>query len=508
MGGAGSGFDLGIAQRPAHRDVVAHVGGEQKRLLRHQADGGAKVVVADVGNGQAVDAQRARRRGVEAQQQRQQGAFAAAGGADDADELARRYRQAQVVQHHGPGRVGKVQALDRDRAGADPAGAGGLRRLGLVHQGVDPRGGDHRLLQLRELHRDLDQWLDHPGDVADEGIQHAHLQRVQATAAQAVDPDHGGQHRHVQEVQRRAQQPGVGAQLVAPGLVVGRVGGRKALVEGARRAAGLDQGHAGNRLAGLGVDVAAQRAAAGHRRGRQALVEPDDADHRRHQQGHDQHQPPVQPGHHHQHAGQHHQAVEHHEQELHVQRFDRLGVVGDAADQLAGDGAVKKCHWQAHHVGVDTDPDALHRSHRHPGQVDQLAVAQHAGQAAADPGAAQQGRHLQQLATGHQLVRQQVAVDEELAQRRAGGFQRGGQHQPGQGALQDGQVGHGSALQQGQGGAAGVGRVGGFRLRLGRAGACGQGVSRAQAKPPVAAPATGSHTSRPGPTARGGRPAR
>jgi hypothetical protein len=52
--------------------------------------------------------------------------------------------------------------------------------------------------------------------------------------------------------------------------------------------------------------------------------------------------------------------------------IDRFGVVGEAAHQLAGDGAVKKSHGQAQHVGIHPFAQALHRAHRQAGQAHQL----------------------------------------------------------------------------------------------------------------------------------------
>jgi hypothetical protein len=163
-----------------------------------------------------------------------------------------------------------------------------------------------------------------------------------------------------------------------------------------------------------------------------------------HQQRHDQHQPPVQPGHHRHHPDERDDAVEHHEQHLHVQRLHRLGVVGDAADELAGDGAVEEAHRQAQHVAVDRFANALHRTHRQPRQPNQLAVAQPAGQAAGDQRAAEQagdGRDVR-------IAGQQVAVDEGLAQQRAQRLQCRGKHQPDQRAFQQRDLGQRGAQQQ------------------------------------------------------------
>ena len=232
MGGAGGGLDAGRTELATHVNVVAGVGGQQKGFLRHQAHRLSEGVVAQVLHRLAVDVQRARGRRVKAQQQRQERAFAAAGVAHDAHELTGRDVQVQPVQYRVAGLVGKVQIAHRDSPRADAGTRRALRGQRLVQQGVDAGGGHHRLLQLRELHGDLDQRLDHSGDVADERIEHAHLecaqtwcQRCCAAFTQSKHGDDGGQHRHVQEIKRRAQQPGVGAQLGPTGVEMGLVGG-------------------------------------------------------------------------------------------------------------------------------------------------------------------------------------------------------------------------------------------------------------------------------------------
>ena len=161
--------------------------------------------------------------------------------------------------------------------------------------------------------------------------------------------------------------------------------------------AGLQHRHAGNRLRHLGIDVAALLARARHRWRTPALVKPDNDPHRRHQGEHNQHQAPVEPGHG-GHGAQHHDAaVKHHKQNLHVKVFHLLGVVGDAAHQLAGDGFVKKCHRQAQHMAVDLFAQALDRAHSHPGEAGELHIPDHTGQAARHQDAAQQQAHRQSV---------------------------------------------------------------------------------------------------------------
>ena len=124
-GGVRCGLHLRGAQRPAHGDVVVGAGGQQKRLLRHQAHGADHLGVGQAVDVMAVKTQRAGRCRVKAQQQRQQRTFATAGVAHDADKLAGRDVQVQPVQHRPAGLVAKVQVVDLDMAGADGGADGG-----------------------------------------------------------------------------------------------------------------------------------------------------------------------------------------------------------------------------------------------------------------------------------------------------------------------------------------------------------------------------------------------
>ena len=71
-------------------------------------------------------------------------------------------------------------------------------------------------------------------------------------------------------------------------------------------------------------------------------------------------------------------------------------------------------------------------------------VTQPARQAAGDQGAAEQADDGRDVG----IARQQVAVDEGLAEQRPQGFQRGGHHQPHRGAFQQGGFGQRCAPQQ------------------------------------------------------------
>jgi hypothetical protein len=200
MGGARGQLDGGVVQAASHVDVLARRRRQQEGILRHQADLGAEARVVDAGQRLAEQLDAAAVavavEGVVAQQQRQQGRLAAAGVADDAEEGALRDVERQLVQHGLAGHIGEVQAAHPHRrharghgltGGVGDARTGMLGRAGFVEQGGHARGGDHRLLQAAELHRDLDQRLDHPRDIADEGVQHPDLDRVHAALAEAED---------------------------------------------------------------------------------------------------------------------------------------------------------------------------------------------------------------------------------------------------------------------------------------------------------------------------------
>ncbi len=457
--------------------------------MRHQADLVAEALVADAGQRQAADLDRSLVGHVVAQQQRQQGRLAAAGVADDAEEGALRHVERQVVQHRLARDVGEFDVAHPHRRGAGDERRFVLRALGivlrrarLVEQRVHARRRHHRLLQAAELHGDLDEGLHHARDIADEGVQHAHLDR--ADLALAEGEDHQRQQGDVEQVERGPQQEGVGAQFGHARRVVAAVGAQEALAETHFGIAGLQHAHAADRLGHLGVDVAAQGTRAGDRRRRQALVEPDDADHRRHQGQHDQHQAPVEPGHRDHGADQDDRVVEHDVQDLDVQGLDRLGVVGHAADQLAGDGAVEEGHRQAQHVAIDPFAQALHRAHRQARQADQLQVAHPARDPAGEHQAAQQQGHLGPV----EVARQQVVVDQGLAQQRAQDFEGRGQDQPQRGDDQVAFFGRGGAAQQARGQLRLVAQLAAFHGRC---------VRLHRGWPPVVGSATGWHTSHP-----------
>ncbi len=359
-------------QAAPHVDVFARRRRQDERILRHQPDLVAEAFVADAGQRQAADLDAALLRHVVAQQEREQRRLAAAGMADDAEEGTLRHVERQVVQHRLAFYVSEFQVAHAHRrrgrveCGINTGAAQGMFRCAFfVQQGIHACRRHHRLLQAAELHRDLDQRLDHARDIADERVQHAHFDG--ADLALAESEDHQRQQRHVEQVERGTQQEGIRAQFGQARGVVIAVGGQEAFAEAHFGITRLQHRHAADRLGHLAVDVAAQRAGTRDGRRRQALVQPHDAGHRRHQRQHDQHQAPIEPGHRDHGADQDDRVVEHDEQHLDVQGLDRLGVVGDAADQLAGDGAIEKRHRQAPHVAIYPFAQALHRAHRQAG---------------------------------------------------------------------------------------------------------------------------------------------
>ena len=72
-------------------------------------------------------------------------------------------------------------------------------------------------------------------------------------------------------------------------------------------------------------------------------------------------------------------AVQYHKQDLHIEVLDLFRVIGHAADQLAGDGLVKKGHGQAQHVAIDLLAQAADRSHGDTGQPGQLRITDDTG---------------------------------------------------------------------------------------------------------------------------------
>ena len=149
-------FNLGLTQGTAHGNVVAHAGRQQKRFLRNQADFVAKFRFRQSGQCHAIQFYPSGLRAVKTQQQTEQRRFAAAGVSHDAVKTAGPNLQINIVEHRIRRIITKADVVERDTAALD-----NLRRIRItlyrfVQQGIDARGGHHGLLNLAELHRDLD----------------------------------------------------------------------------------------------------------------------------------------------------------------------------------------------------------------------------------------------------------------------------------------------------------------------------------------------------------------
>ena len=127
-----------IGLGPAIADILGHGGGEDHRLLRHQAQAAAQGLglhQADIG---AIDQHAAGLRVAEAQQQLQHRGLARAGGADQGDRFSWFQRERYVAECWGIGAGGVVEtdafkghaALRRRQDG----GAGGGSDFGLCGQ--------------------------------------------------------------------------------------------------------------------------------------------------------------------------------------------------------------------------------------------------------------------------------------------------------------------------------------------------------------------------------------
>ena len=139
-----------------------------------------------------------------------------------------------VVQHRLRGVVAEAHVGELDAARADRgARCATAAPRGSLQQRIDARRGDHRLLQQRELHRDLDQRLDDARDVRDERVQQADFHALQLSACRPP-PRCATISRMLTKSSAGPQQPRVGAHLADARRVVRVVGAREARGEAAR----------------------------------------------------------------------------------------------------------------------------------------------------------------------------------------------------------------------------------------------------------------------------------
>mmetsp|Transcript_10437 Transcript_10437/g.45334 ORF Transcript_10437/g.45334 Transcript_10437/m.45334 type:complete len:277 (-) Transcript_10437:1207-2037(-) len=119
-GCARGGLDLGnwnvrrvFNPGAAHRDVHADAGVEKKRLLRHDADGGSKLVDAKFGDVDAVEGDGARARVVEPLEEPGHGGLTTTALAHERNSHTRRDVEVDPAEHRSRG-VGEVDGVEHD----------------------------------------------------------------------------------------------------------------------------------------------------------------------------------------------------------------------------------------------------------------------------------------------------------------------------------------------------------------------------------------------------------
>ena len=202
--------------RPAVAQVRPGIGREDHRLLRHEADPGAKrhrVEIAQIG---AVQQDRAGARVVEAHQQLEHAGLAGAGRTDQGDRLARRDRDVEPMQGRevGPRRIGEV-----DRGEAHSA-ARRLRQGRRLRRGRDrgPRVEqlEHPLGRPRGALQIAHDLAERPGRGRDHrGVEHERRQLAAVMRAgqhvAAADPEHHddrAEHQRDHGAREQAARPG------------------------------------------------------------------------------------------------------------------------------------------------------------------------------------------------------------------------------------------------------------------------------------------------------------
>ena len=368
----GGGAHLIVVRlRAAIADVLPAIGGEDHRVLGHQAHAGADLGGIGVAKIDAVQRDTARPGVIEAQQHLHDGGLAGARRADQGDLLAGLKRQRKVDQRRGigPRRIVEGDVIEAHLA-ARRAGKGcGPRRrrdVGLGGEQIDqPLGRAGGALQFADDLGDGAGGAGHHHGIEDEGRKFAGgntpLHDVVAAdpqdgadGAEDEDDDQGRQDRaHTYA----ADGDGEG-RLDAP-VEAGAVDG---LV-----AEGLDGAHRVQAFLDMGADVR-HPVLAGARKA--AHPAPDQND-RRHHQRHHQENERAQLG-----AGdrQHHHAAD---QQKQVSERDRRGgpdedlqqrgVGGDAREHLAGAGELEETGAEADDVAEDGLPDVADHPLAEPG---------------------------------------------------------------------------------------------------------------------------------------------
>ncbi len=209
MGLGGGGPHLLIRRgRPAVADVVGDGAVQQRGILGHHGDMGAQALLRRLGDVLAVDQDPPRLYLVEAQQDVDEGRLAGAGGADEAEALARRDVEIDAMQHAAGGAVAEAHILEAHGALLDLEG----RRPRLV--GHQPRHRDraHAVLHHADVLEDGRHVLGHPardiGDLPSERQGHGDDADGDLPAGPEPDGRYGGAHHHggVQQGQGQAEQ--------------------------------------------------------------------------------------------------------------------------------------------------------------------------------------------------------------------------------------------------------------------------------------------------------------
>ncbi|MNQ84431.1 hypothetical protein D3C85_995580 [compost metagenome] len=333
--------------------------------------------------------------------------------------------EAHLPQHGLLTIVGEAHPIEADpplQCGALPPGA----LAGLVEQGKHPLPRHHGLLQLVELVGHLDERLYHPSQIADEGVEHPHLDgAIGAQPFLGKERKQADEHHHVEQIDERTQQYAVDLEALEPRRPVLLVDVGEGVGEMALLHHGLDHRHALQRLVEPAVDIGQQAAGRPHHRHAQALVEPHHGAHRRQQGRAHQHQPQIQQRHGDEDAAQEHHLLHQEPYHLHIEVHDRLGVVGDAGDEGARAMLVEIAGRQPDGGGKHLLAQGLH--HR-------LGDAVEAQGLQVETGGRQQlqteiTRPERRDGRPHQLARCQVVIDEQLDQQRSRHLGAGGQQQ-------------------------------------------------------------------------------
>ena len=361
LGGAGRFAHFLVAGAfAAEADVVGGAAAEDHGFLRHQRDRAAQVIQGHRAQVDAIDADGAALRIVEAQQQREHRALAGAGRADQGDGFAGAHVEGEVVQRGGvgTGRVVEAHLVETQRT-ADRS-----RQRQRLCRGDDFRAlveqfaqAFHRAGRAQHVAPHFRQTGHRAGGehrVQHELAQHAGVQRAVQHVARA-GPQHQGDraehqhdHRHGQQ-RAHADAPARGGQRTQDRVAV--AGALDVLARvGLHRGRGIER-FVGDR-GGVGEAVLAGA--------RELLHAPAEHQDRQHHGGDHQRGQPGQrrcgPHHHGARADQHHRAAQRHRHAGTDQRLHHFGVGAEARQQLADAAALEEAHVEADHLRIKRLP--------------------------------------------------------------------------------------------------------------------------------------------------------